>query len=210
MSIIPSVQVNQHDTKWINGQKPSPDLRNKCFFVLLKEDDNINFTTARELIMNMSKILVARPKLVLTLTENDDQMTNLETDESILFPWIVLTNHRKVAITCPGCGTTHHGLWRQDISDRARGIGSFTKNLQQPLCCDKIRGRKIRISYNYKVSFWDMKNSNQIDTGTIEGNLMNTFIVKNKLVPEYINANFKWGSLDKETNLWNGGVGNVS
>ena len=54
-----------------------------------------------------------------------------------------------------------------------------------------------------------MKNSNQIDTGTIEGYLMNSFIVKNKLVPEFLNANFKWGSLDKETNLWNGGVGNV-
>ena len=58
---------------------------------MMKEDDNINFITAQKLIKNMSKILVARPKLVLTMTENIDQMTNLETDETIFFPWIFLS-----------------------------------------------------------------------------------------------------------------------
>ena len=95
----------------------------------------------------MTKILSARPKLVLTIIEND-QINNLEYDESILFHWIDLTNNYKVAITCPGCGT-HHGLWSKQISDRVRGPGSFTKNLQQHLdhCCDKIRGRSLTISY---------------------------------------------------------------
>ena len=73
----------------------------------------------------MTSILSARPKLVLTMTENNDKMTNLDYDESIWFPWIVLTNNHKVAITCPGCGRTHHGLWSKKISARARGIGSF-------------------------------------------------------------------------------------
>ena len=178
--------------------------------MLLKEDDNINFSTAKGFIKNMSKILRARPKLVLTMTENNKEMTKLEYDESVLFPWIVLTNYYMVSITCPGCGTTHKGLWSKTFSNRARGTGLFSKNLQQSLCCDKLRGKTIRISYNNWATMFEMKNSNEIDTGSTEGYLMNTFIIKNQLVPEYINANFKWGSLDKETNLWNGGVGNVS
>ena len=89
----------------------------------------MNLSTAKELSKNTSKILGASPKLVLTITENKNKMANLEYDESISFPWIVLTNNYEVAITCPGCGITHKGLWSQMISDTAKGIGSFTKNV---------------------------------------------------------------------------------
>ena len=157
----------------------------------------------------MTLILSARPKLVLTMTENNDSMTNLAYDESIWFPWIVLTNNYKVAITCPGCGTTHHGLWSNKLSDR--GIGSFTKNLKQPLCCDRLNGRKIRISYNNNFQFWTMKKNNSIiNTAKYEGYLIFSFKEKYKLEPEFLHANQKWGSYDKKTKLWNGGVGNVS
>ena len=105
----------------------------------------------KEFIENMTKILSARPKLVLTIIEND-QMTNLEYDESILFPWIVLTNNYKVTITCPGCGITHHGLWNKKVADKAGGIGSFSKNLQQPVCCDMLKEKKILFIYSFSYS----------------------------------------------------------
>ena len=119
MSIIPSVPVNLDDIQWTNyGQEPSLELRNSCYFLLMEQtDNNINFTTTKDFIKNVSNVLVARPKLVLTLTKNDDQMTNLIKDDSVSFPWIVLTANYKVAITCPGCGTTHHGLWSKKVSD---------------------------------------------------------------------------------------------
>ena len=159
----------------------------------------------------MSKILVARPKLVLTWTDNH-QMTNLVYDESILFPWIVLTNHHhhKVTITCPGCGTKHHGTWSHKLSDRAKGIGAFSKNLQQPLCCVLLKGSTIRISHNNLGYFWNMKkNNSEINTESYEGWLMSSFLHKYDIRPQFLNANLKWGSLDGKTKRWNGGVGNV-
>ena len=209
MSIIPAVQINLYDNEWTNGQEPSVNFTNKCYIVVFKEDDNINFSSAKELIKNMTKALVARPKLVLTMTENNDKMTKYEYDESILFPWIVLTNNYQVSITCPGCGTTHRGLWNKKISQRARGIGSFSKNLRHPLCCDMLKEKKLRISYNNAGKFWNMTNSGNVDTGTYEGYLLHTFAQKYQLQTEFLNANWEWGSFDENTKLWNGGVGNV-
>ena len=211
VSILPSVQVDLDNTEWINGRGPLLEIRNKCYLLLIKQDDSNNFSTSKQLIKNMSKILVARPKLVLTWTDNH-QMTNLVYDESILFPWIVLTNHHhhKVTITCPGCGTKHHGTWSHKLSDRAKGIGAFSKNLQQPLCCVLLKGSKIRISHNNLGYFWNMKNNNsEINTESYEGWLMSSFLHKYDIRPQFLNANLRWGSLDGKTKRWNGGVGNV-
>ena len=55
-----------------------------------------------------------------------------------------------------------------------------------------------------------MKNNGDIDEKSYEGYLMSFFIQKYQLETEFLNANFKWGSFDEETRLWDGGVGNVS
>ena len=134
----------------------------------------------KEFIENMTKILSARPKLVLTIIEND-QMTNLEYDESILFPWIVLTNNYKVTITCPGCGITHHGLWNKKVADKARGIGSFSKNLQQPVCCDMLKEKKIRMT-----SFFYHRKGNMHERWKVDSVLVDLFIQKYQLESEFI------------------------
>ena len=134
----------------------------------------------------MTKILTARPKLVLTMTEND-QMTNLEYDESILFPWIVLTNHHKVSITCPSCGIIHYGMWNKNLSDRSRGIGSFTKNFQQPLCCNKLRGKSLTIGYTEHCEFWwSMFDNKTINSTMYEGFIMDSFIKKHQANPTFV------------------------
>ena len=75
---------------------------------------------------------------------------------------------------------------------------------------EPLNGNRITISYNNWGKFWGMKNASKIEMGTYEGYLMESFIQKYKLKATYLNANFKWGSLDKKSKLWNGGVGNVS
>ena len=121
------------------------------------------------------------------MTENTDKIANLDYDESIWFPWIVLSNNYKVAITCPGCGTTHHGLWSVAVSDKARGIGSFTQNLQQPLCCMKTRGRRLTIGHRNGSNWvWRMIDNKTIDSTTYEGFVMDSFIRKNQLQPTFV------------------------
>ena len=149
--------------------------------------------TTTEFIEKMAYILSERPKLVLTMTESNDKMTNLDYDQSIWFPWIVLTNSSKVAITCAGRGTTHHGLWRKTVSDKARGTGSFTKNLQNPLCCDKIRGGSLTIGYDmsqfeYDEQNWKLVDKITIDSSTYHGFLMDTYIKGNQIKPTFHHA----------------------
>ena len=68
----------------------------------------------------------------------------------------------------------------------------------------------MRISYNNYGIFWNMtKSGNDIDIGTYEGYLIHSFEQKYKLQTEFLNANWKWGSFDEKTKLWDAGVGNV-
>ena len=155
---------------------------------IFKGTEETKTMKTKEFVEKMTKILFARPKVVLVMTENDN-MTNIEYDESIWFPWIVLTNYDKVAITCPGCGTTHHGLWGKTVKEKARGIGSFTKNLQQPLCCDKMRGRSFTIEYYERFGKWEweMIDERTINTESYEGFIMDSFIKKNEIKPTFTN-----------------------
>ena len=142
------------------------------------------------------------------MTENEP--TNVMYYEPLSYPWIVVTNYHKVSVICQGCGTTHHGHWNKRSSNRVKGIGSYDRNFQKPLCCNKLNGNNIKISYNNYGKFWDMKKNSKIEANTYEGFLMESFLQKYELKSKFINANWKWGSLDAKTKLWNGGVGNVS
>ena len=124
-------------------------------------------------------------------------------------PWIVLTNFSKVSIRCPGCGTTHRGIWNKNFASRAKGVGSFSKNLQPPLCCNEIQGRTLRVTHNNLGKSFGAKDG-KIDTSTYEGYILNTFLEKYQIQPRLRNANFIWGKVDNQTNLWNGMIGNVS
>ena len=180
-------------------------IRNKCYFLVFAMDQQGNVTT-KSLIDHLTKTLVARPKFVLVMTQlqNDNTIS-----ESFSFPLIHLTSQRQVSLTCPGCGTTHHGLWSKRLPGEVKGVGSFTNNLRQPLCCHPLRGMRFRTSYNNYGKSWNMKNNDSLDPATYEGWLMDTFAQKYQLRMEFLNANWKWGAIDKKTGLWNGGIGNV-
>ena len=63
-------------------------------------------------------------------------------------------NNKQVSITCPGCGITQRGTWNPKLPEHLKGIGSFSMNLEQPICCNGLRGKELRISYNnYKNMF---------------------------------------------------------
>ena len=209
MSLVPSVQVNLDEAQWTNTEQlQKPRLTNKCYFLVLKQDDNLNNDRINEVIQNLTKILNERPKIVLEIRETDK--ANLVVDGSNSWiPWIVLSNYNKVAITCPGCGVTKYGLWNRKLTDKAKGVGSFSKNLQQPVCCNKIEGKELRITHVNWGKYWNM-NANNIDTTTYHGYIMKTFLQKYQIRATFLDANFDWGTQDEETKLWTGMVGNVS
>ena len=62
--------------------------------------------------------------------------------------------------------------------------------------------------YNNYGKFW-YSDDKDIDITTYEGYVMNTLVEKYQAKTSFINAKYKWGSIDKTTGLWNGGVGNV-
>ena len=49
---------------------------------------------------------------------------------------------------------------------------------------------------------------NQINTDSIEGNAIETFIEKHNLTTQLINENYKWGKKD-DNGTWDGVVGRV-
>ena len=65
----------------------------------------------------------------------------------------------------------------------------------------------MRISYNEVMPFFTYGN-NQINTDSIEGNAIETFIDKHNLTTEWKYENFKWGNQD-ENGTFNGIVGRV-
>ena len=124
---------------------------------MINNEENINISKTKDFIKTVSKITAVRPKLVLIMSQID--LTHLwHQQEPTFFPWISLTDQYKVYVTCPGCGTTRHGLWSKKLSDKTKGVGWFSKNLQHPICCDMLKGKKFRISYNNYGKVWNMIN----------------------------------------------------
>ena len=48
-----------------------------------------------------------------------------------------------------------------------------------------------------------------LDRQKFEGNILGLLLDKYEISPTFINANFKWGSIDPDTGKWTGMVGNV-
>ena len=78
------------------------------------------------------------------------------------------------------------------------------------MCCNPIKGRVLRITYNNYDSFFGVNEKLQvIDTTKYEGPILQSFIDNHQLVAELLNAQMSWGSIDTRTGLWTGLVGNV-
>ena len=180
-----------------------PRLPNKCYIVAHTLDEELN----TEILGNLTKVLKAKPKLIINISRDDVDIGRMKT--LVPCPWIVLTNVSKVSITCPGCGTTHRGIWKKNFSSRIKGVGSFSKNLQPPLCCNEIQGRTLRVTHTNFGKAFGTKDG-KIDTSTHEGHFLNNFLKKYQIKPTFRNANFIWGKLDNKTKIWNGMIGNVS
>ena len=149
----------------------------------------------------MAKILNEKPKMVINLRTVEKVVPSSDVTQSI--PWVVLTNYYKMAITCPGCGITHQLIWNTQDTQ------ALSRTVRKPLCCEKLDNAKIRITYNNYGTFWGM-NGDKMDTTAYETSIMKTFIDRYHLDATFVHAKGYWGSIDKETNLWNGVVGNVS
>ena len=115
-----------------------------------------------------------------------------------------------VSVICPGCGVTRRGVWDRRLAARARKVGAFSRNLDRPLCCDRLKGRPLRVTYNNYPNFFGMTEEGELDMKSHEPDILHLFIRKYGLIPSYRNAKFKWGSQNITTGIWDGLVGNVS
>ena len=70
-----------------------------------------------------------------------------------------------------------------------------------------MQNKKLRISYNKWLPFFSSEN-NQINTDTIEGNAIDTFINKYSVTSEWKFENLTWGKKD-ENGTFNGVIGRV-
>ena len=68
--------------------------------------------------------------------------------------------------------------------------------------------KEIRISYN-KASPLFAVNKEEVDSATIEGAVLDTFLKKYNLRPTFIHAKQLWGAKNEKTGLWNGIIGLV-
>ena len=73
-----------------------------------------------------------------------------------------------------------------------------------------MRGKTLKIAYNNLSPYFRLDEDGSIDDESLEYYYLETFLSYSGVKPEFINANMTWGSMDKETGIWNGVVGLVS
>ena len=137
------------------------------------------------------------PKLVMMAS---DEIPTTLSDE--IFTTVVSLVKNVVTISCPNCGVIRRGIWKAQSK-----LLTFS-NLEKPICCNKFKNKLMRITHNNWGSFIKVENG-VLDRTKFEGNILGLFLDKYEIAPTFINANFKWGSIDPDTGKWTGMVGNV-
>ena len=100
-----------------------------------------------------------------------------------------------VTVTC-------HGLVRQGV------LYALSHSLGPVNDICSVETKEIRISYN-KASPLFAVNKEEVDSATIEGAVLDTFLKKYNLRPTFIHAKQLWGAKNETTGLWNGIIGLV-
>ena len=72
----------------------------------------------------------------------------------------------------------------------------------------RLASREIRIAYNRLPPLFDVINQ-EVDSTTLEGPFLETFLEKYDLRPTFVNANYNWGSKNETSGIWDGLIGLV-
>ena len=195
----------QHPDSWrdqiYSPVKSGPfSTPNKCYYIVFEPDNVEDINLINSAIKVLTEKLRYWPKLVISISENQTR-TDPAIPGNITCPWVSLINYHKVRITCP-CGEPKTGEWKSP------GFAAFSPNLKKPICCNAIMGKTLRITYNNDDGFI-MVEDNKMDPNIYEGAALQLFIDKYHLNPTFLWAEDIWGSINEETGLWEGIVGNV-
>ena len=95
-----------------------------------------------------------------------------------------------------------HGLVRRGV------LHNLSHSLGHVSDMCSMKNKEIRIAYNKSPPLFDVNNQ-QVDSATLEGAILDTFIEKYNLRPIFIHAKQVWGVRNETTGLWDGVIGLV-
>ena len=102
----------------------------------------------------------------------------------------------------PVITVTCHGLVRRGVLyNLSHSLGHV-----EEMC--SMKNKEIKIAYNKSPPFFDVKNQ-KVESATIEGAVLDTFLEKYNLRPTFIHAKQVWGTKNETSGLWNGVIGLV-
>ena len=100
-----------------------------------------------------------------------------------------------ITVTC-------QGLARQGVLyDLSHSLGHV-----DDMC--SMRNREIRIAYNKSPPLFDVNNL-KVDSATLEGAVLDTFLEKYSLRPSFVHGKQRWGGKNETSGLWDGVIGLV-
>ena len=135
----------------------------------------------------MPTLVVCKGKLDLTL------FLNRVPYHGLLIEY--LPGRSDITVTCTG-------LFRRGV------LYNLTNSLGHMKDVCRLASREIRIAYNRLPPLFDVINQ-EVDSTTLEGPFLETFLEKYDLRPTFVNANYNWGSKNETSGIWDGLIGLV-
>ena len=174
-------------------------LLTKSSAVIVGEEAMENFVDTKNSIKALEDNIQQIPRYILVLNDRATTTYDIINGSQGLqaeVAWIVaMENDPIFTLLCPNTSVVRKMHWTHtDFSDWRHFVGFCTENKKH-----------LRIGYNALMPFV----SPNINTTSIEGIFLKTFIQKYQLSHEWNDANMSWGPFDKETRRFGGVVGMV-
>ena len=120
MTLLPSVRIQVGGSPWIHQQLSGLRLRTRCYIPIIQQAHRDMADHIRTTIIGLVEVVRDNPRMVLVMRGGGGIANDVLPTSLFSCPWVVLTKHSRVAVTCPGCGTTHAGLWNPLLSDQLK------------------------------------------------------------------------------------------
>ena len=135
------------------------------------------------------------PSMVVYMGKIDHTtlLNNMGPNHGLLVEYIPGYSH--ITVTC-------HGLVRRAV------LTNLSLSLGQVEDMCSMRNKEIRIAHNNVPPMFAV-NNNEVDSDTLEGAVLDTFLEKYSLRPTFINAKQVWGIKNETSGLWDGVIGLV-
>ena len=170
-----------------------PRMINKCFFILIKLNEN-DVREKRKLVDNISQKLPDQPKAILFLVENEGQLTELPALSSVSFG--LISDNALIFYRCP-------------YNEGFTAVTLLQLLQSQIFSACSLQGQTLHVAYNNFAPYFHVNDADP-EQGHLEEIYLETFLKQHQISAHFTSANTTWGSLDPVTGSWDGVVGMVS